>query len=391
MTNRANLTIPLLSASQALAMTGNVLLFTTATLVGYELATDKSLATLPLAIQQIATMVATIPASLLMKRFGRRSGFLLGGVVGMAGASLAARAVLGQNFLLFCAATLLYGIFNGFVSFYRFAAADAAAEGFRSQSISLVVAGGIVAAIAGPWLAVGTKDLFALPFLGCYVAIVLLQLLALPLLALIHIPPLSHQDRTYRGRPLGAIAQQPLFIAAVVGSMMGYGVMSLVMTATPLAMTGHNHSFATASQVIQWHVLGMFVPSLFTGWLIRRLGVMTIIFTGIGLNMLCMLINLSGTTVLQFTVGLLLLGLGWNFMYVGSSTLLTQTCTPTEEAKAQATHDFLMFAFVAFTTYLSGGLLNTWRWAGVNWVGLAMMAIALGTLLWCRRNPAPAL
>jgi MFS family permease len=398
--NQAKKNVSLLVACQAFAMTGSTILFTVAALIGVSLASDKSLATLPLALLQLATMVATIPAALLLRQIGRRLGFMVGVMLGAIAAGLGVFAIVQGSFLLFCCATTLFGCFNGFVGYYRFAAADAATEAFRSQAISFVVAGGIVAAIAGPGLAIWSKDWFIstssnqplLPqfasaeYAGCLLVIVILQLVTLVLLSGINIPPLSEQERQKSGRSLGAIAQQPVFIVAVLGSMLGYGVMVMVMTATPLAMDAFDHSFNTAAAVIQWHILGMFVPSLFTGFLIARFGTLRIIFVGAILSSLCIFINLMGTGALHFGVALLLLGIGWNFMFVGSSTLLTQAYTPAERAKTQAMHDFLMYAFVALATFLSGRLLDRFSWAAVNYTGLLMILIVLVTLGWFRQQ-----
>ncbi|PZV10652.1 MAG: MFS transporter [Leptolyngbya sp.] len=384
--NQAKKTVLLLALCQAIAMTGSIVLFTTAALIGSTLATDKSLATLPLAILQLATMLTTIPAAFILQRWGRKLGFMIGVCVGLVGASLAVYAIFVGSFVLFCGATLLYGIFNGFVGYYRFTAADVATEEFRSQAISLVIAGGILAALIGSPLAIWTKDWLPVTFAGGFVAIALLQMLTLLILSQIDLPPVSSQKQQKMGRSLGAIAQQPVFIVAVLGSMIGYGVMALLMTATPLTMVAGHHSFSTAASVLQWHVLGMFTPSLFTGYLIARFGVLTIILTGIGLNGLCIAINLAGTTAPHFFAALLLLGIGWNLMFIGSTTLLTEAYTPTERAKTQATHDFLMSSFVAFTTFLSGRLLNEWGWAIVNYTGLALMAIAAIALLYLRQQ-----
>ena len=217
-------------------------------------------------------------------------------------------------------------------------------------------------------------------------AIALLQILTLLLLSWADLPPLVQQKHQEKGRKLGAIMQQPIFVVAVLGSMVGYGVMALLMTATPLAMVAVHHPFNTAAAVIQWHVLGMFTPSLFTGYLIARLGVLTIILTGIFLNGLCIAINLAGTGATHFFGALLLLGIGWNFMFIGSTTLLTEAYTPTERAKTQATHDFLMSTFVAFTTFLSGRLLNDWGWAVVNYTGLLLMGVVLISVLYLRQR-----
>lgn len=383
---QAKKTIFLLALCQALAMTGSIILFTTAALIGSMLAADKSLATLPLAILQLATMLTTIPAALLLKQWGRRLGFIAGVLLGLAGASLGIYALFAESFVLFCLATLLYGMFNGFVGYYRFAAADVATEALRSQAISFVIAGGILAALVAPELATWTKDWLPASFAGGLVTIALLQLLSLLLLSRINLPTISQQKQQQTGRGLVAIAQQPVFVVAVLGSMIGYGVMALLMTATPLAMVAVHHPFKTAASVIQWHVLGMFVPSLFTGYLIARFGVLTIILTGIFLNGLCIAINLAGTNVYHFFGALLLLGIGWNFMFIGSTTLLTEAYTPLERSKTQATHDFLMFSFVAFTTFLSGRLLNDWGWSVVNYTGLALIGFVLIAVLWLRQR-----
>jgi MFS family permease len=384
--NQVKKTVFLLALCQALAMTGSIVLFTSAALVGSMLATDQSLATLPLALLQLATMLTTIPAAFLLKRWGRKLGFMAGVLVGLGGAGLGTYAIFADSFILFNIATLLYGIFNGFVGYYRFAAADVATEAFRSRAISFVIAGGILAALLAPNLATWTKDWLPATFAGGLVAIALLQILTLLLLSFIDLPPLSQQKHQDRGRGLGAIAQQPVFIVSVLVSMMGYGVMSLIMTATPLAMVAVQHPFHTAASVIQWHVLGMFTPSLFTGYLIARFGVLTIILMGILLNGLCVAINLAGTNAAHFLVALLLLGIGWNFMFIGSTTLLTEVYKPTERAKTQATHDFLMLTFVAFATFLSGRLLNDWGWASVNYTGLALIGVALVAVLYLRQR-----
>lgn len=388
--NQAKKTILLLAFCQALAMTGSIVLFTTAALIGITLAADKSLATLPLAILQLATMLTTIPASLILKRWGCKLGFMAGAAVGLIGAVLGTYAVLTSSFLLFCTATLLYGVFNGFVGYYRFTAADMATEAFRSRAVSFVIAGGIIAAVAGPELANWAKDVLPVTFAGGLVAIALLQLLTLLLLSGADLPPLSQQQQS-PGRGLAEIAQQPVFIIAVLGSMIGYGVMVLLMTATPLAMAAVHHPFRTAASVIQWHVLGMFTPSLFTGYLIARFGILNIILTGILLNGLCIGINLSGTDAPHFFGALLLLGIGWNFMFIGSTTLLTKAYAPSERAKTQAAHDFLMLSFVAFFTFLSGRLLNDWGWAVVNYTGLVLIGIALAAALYLRRQRSPML
>ena len=384
---KAKSTVARLVLCQALAMTSITMLFTVAALIGAELATDKSLATLPVALLQVAVMLTTIPASLLMQRVGRRAGFGLGTAIGMLGAGLGVLAVMLKSFPLFCLATVLFGVFNGCAGFYRFAAADAATEAFRPQAISLVVAGGVVAAVVGPNTANWAKDWLTVPFAGSLLPIVGLQAVTLAVLQSIDLPPMTGSEPNQSGRPLSVILRQPLFIVATVSSMVGYSVMVLLMTATPLAMTAVPHPFSQAAFVIQWHVLGMFAPSFVTGTLIQRFGVLTIILVGIGLNLLAIAINLSGVAVENFLIALTVLGIGWNFMFVGATTLLTQVYQPNEKAKTQAAHDFLMFTSVAVAAFLSGRLLNNLGWAVVNELAVVPLVIALGTLLGLRFWP----
>lgn len=385
MLNRSQTNVLLLALCQALASTAMTILVTVASLVGYALATNKALATLPVTVAQIAIMTATIPASLIMKRVGRRNGFIIGSLMGLLGAGFSVQAILTEQFPLFCLGTFCIGAFNSFAWYYRFAAADAASESFRAQAISLVVSGGVIAALIGPTLASWARHFWLThEFAGSLAVILVLQVLAIALLLGVHVPPLADTQVSGVERPMGAIARQPVFLVAVVGSMLGYGVMSLVMTATPLAMDGFDHTFGVTAAVIRWHVLGMFAPSFITGFLIARFGVLNIILIGIGLNGLCAAINLSGTGFPHFSTALLLLGIGWNFMFIGSTTLLTEAYTPTEKAKAQAAHDFFTFGFVALCSLMSGQLLYHFSWSLVNIVALVAMAIALVANLWLR-------
>ncbi len=377
--------VALLAICQALSVTSITMLFTVAALIGSQLAIDRSFATLPIALLQVAVMFTTIPASLLMQRRGRRFGFVVGTLIGIAGAGLGIWAVLGQNFQVFCGAMILLGIFNGFTGFYRFAAAEVAEEAFRAQAISLVVAGGVVAALVGPGLANWAKDWFPVVFAGSLLPIIALQCVTLGVLAGIEVPPLEKVDLK-GGRSLSIIMRQPVFLIALLSSIIGYSVMVLIMTATPLAIVGFQHPFHEAATVLQWHVLGMFAPSFFTGFLIARVGVLKIILCGIVLNLICVAINASGIDIFHFQSALLLLGIGWNFLFIGSTTLLTQAYTPAEKAKTQATHDFLMFSFVAIAAYLSGRILTSGGWAVVNYAALPGLAIALIAVLWYQQQ-----
>jgi MFS family permease len=385
MNNQSRLNVLLLALCQALSATTMTILVTVSSLVGYAIATNKALSTMPITIMQVATMLATIPAASIMKRWGRRPGFIVGSGIGIVGAGLSVQAIALQNFVLFCIGTFFIGAFSSFAGYYRFAAADVADDASKPQAISLVVAGGVIAALLGPALATAGKDLLPLhEFAGSVAMIILLQLVAIALLFCVKIPPIADTAVIGVERSLGAIARQPAFIVAILGSMVGYGVMSLVMTATPLAMQGFDHSFGHSASVIRWHVLGMFAPSFVTGFLIARFGVLNIILTGIGLNVVCSALTLSGTTFPHFAIALLLLGIGWNFMFIGSTTLLTETYQPTEKTKAQATHDFLTFTAVALGSLMSGNLLYYFSWARLNEVALVCMAIALGANLWLR-------
>lgn len=383
--------VGLLAACQALMMTANVLLITTSALVGQRLAAHQglpeSLATLPLAVQFLATMLTTIPASLLMKQAGRRAGFLFGSGAGLAGAALAAYAIAQQSFVLFALATALFGVNNGFGTYYRFAAADSATPDYRATAISYVMAGGVVAALLGTNLANWTRDLLAeTPFVGSYLVLIGLYTLSLAAVTFIRIPRLDAVTRRQSGRPLREIIAQKTFIVAVAAAMLGYGVMSLVMTATPLAMHAHAHSFSSTAFVIEWHVLGMFAPSFFTGHLIRRAGVANVMLTGAVLNGLTVAINLAGTSETHFWAALLLLGVGWNFLYVGGTTLLTEAYDEQEKAKVQALNDFLVFTTATSAILTAGVLQHVYGWRVVNLGVLPLIGAMLVAVVWLKRR-----
>jgi MFS family permease len=383
--------VGLLAACQALMMTANVLLITTSALVGQRLAAHQglpeSLATLPLAVQFLATMLTTIPASLLMKQVGRRAGFLLGSSAGLAGAALAAYAIAQQSFVLFALATALFGVNNGFGTYYRFAAADSATPDYRATAISYVMAGGVVAALLGTNLANWTRNLLAeAPFVGSYLVLIGLYTLSLAAVTFIRIPRLDAATRHLSGRPLRAIIVQKTFIVAVAAAMLGYGVMSLVMTATPLAMHAHAHSFSSTAFVIEWHVLGMFAPSFFTGHLIRRAGVANVMLAGALLNGLTVAINLAGTSETHFWAALFLLGVGWNFLYVGGTTLLTEAYDEQEKAKVQALNDFLVFTTATSAILTAGVLQHLYGWRVVNLGVLPLIGVMLLAVVWLKRR-----
>lgn len=336
---------------------------------------ETAFATLALGVQFIGTMAATVPASLLMGRIGRRAGFTIGQAIGLVGAAVAVLAIMGGDFWLFVYAGFMMGIHNAFWQYYRFAAADTASEAFKPKAISYVMIGPIIAGIFGPEIAKHSRDLIAgAPFAGAYAAICVLSIVTMGLLRFLDIPTPSRAERENSGRPLGEIVANPTLPVAVFAAMIGYASMSFLMTATPLAMTSYDHAFNDAAFVIQWHVLGMFVPSFFTGALIKRFGTATIILAGTVLYLIAIAINFSGVEFLQFLSALILVGIGWNFMFVGGTTLLTETYRPEEKSKVQALNDFCVFSTVAVASLLSGVLQSIHGWQTVNLVvGIAML------------------
>ena len=382
----------LLAGTQALFQTISVMVMTLSGLVGLQLETDKSLATLPIAMMMVAAAATMIPASMFMQRFGRKAGFLLGTVLGCTAGLTAAAAIWVHDFWLFVFANMLVGGYQGFAQYYRFAAADIASADFKSRAISWVIAGGVVAALAGPNIARVTQGIGPVPFMAAYLALFAVSALALLIVTHINIPPVVVSEVHGPARPLLEIMRQPVFLTALIGSSVGYAVMIMVMTATPLAMQMCGQSLGSSATVIQWHVLGMFVPSFFTGNLIRRYGVLTIMGLGIVLLAGHVAIALSGIEFLHFLSGLILLGVGWNFLFIGGTALLTETYRPTERAKTQAAHDFLMFGAVSLASFSAGGLLNAWGWESVNltvlpFLGMALIAVT-GLFLMRRRTAA---
>lgn len=369
-----------LALCQALFMTSTSAIVTSAALIGYSLSDDKALATLPLAMQFIAVMAVTIPASLLMKRIGRRSGFSIGLCIGLVGAGLAIVAIREADFVLFCLACLLIGIFNGFGQYYRFAAADTAEEAFKSRAISLVMAGGVIASV-GPLLANYSKDL--LPgdvFAGVYILVGILYIASLITLRFVNIPLPSEEERSSGGRPLLQIMRQPLFIVAALGGVVGYMTMSMLMASTPLAMQDVGHNFFDTAQVIQWHVFAMFAPAFFTGHLIRRFGTLTVMFAGTVLLAVCVAVNLAGVNLAHFWIGGIMLGVGWCFLFVGATSLVTETYTPSEKAKTQGANDFIVFGVVACSALLSGVLHELVGWQVMNYAVVPFLTIVLFAL-----------
>ena len=378
--------VRLLSGCFALMTTGNVIVVSVSALVGFALADDKALATLPAALMWIATATAAVPASFLMRRIGRRLGFMTGAVIGMAGAALGGLAVATESFVSLCLAVAVIGLYNGFNFYFRFAAAEVASEDYRGRAIALVMAGGVVAAFFGPGISEVTNGLFSTPlYFGPFVAVGGIALAIFALAAFIDIPkPSAMQLRG--GRPLAEIARQPVFLVAVFAAAVAYGVMVMLMSVTPLAMINRGLTFGDVTFVIQWHVLAMFAPSFATGHIIRRFGVLTVMAWGAVSMAASIGVALQGVSVAHFLLTMCLLGLGWNFLFVGATTLVTEAHSTAERAKAQAMNEFTVFASASIGSFLSGSLHYYVGWQALNLAALPPVLILLAAILWLDRR-----
>lgn len=367
-------------------MTTSSAIISTAPIVGGELLSDdKALATLPLALQFVAMAITTIPASLYMGRFGRKVGFITGAMIGVCGGALGAYAIMEGDFVLFCIASLCTGSFNGFCHYFRFAAADVSTDAFRSKAISYVLAGSVFAALLGPTLARNTFDLLPISYSGVYLSLIVVYLLVATIVSFIDIPrPSAEQRKAGGGRPLSEIARQPKFIIAVCAATFGYLVMSFLMTVTPIAMGVCGFTFSDSSYVIQAHVLGMYAPAFITGHLITRFGVNNILIAGSVLCGASIVIHLSGIGFMNFLSGLVLVGIGWNFLFTGGTTLLTQTYTPEEKAKVQGLNDFFIWGTISVGAVTSGAVQHSVGWDAVNLVMAPLVVIVFATTLWLR-------
>ncbi|MEO0729325.1 MAG: MFS transporter [Pseudomonadota bacterium] len=378
----------LLAFAQAFFMCVQTMGIATTPLAAYGmLGADKSLATLPIVLVHVGLMAATIPASLLMARIGRRNGFTLGALFGIVCGVVSVVAIYQQSFALLCIGAFLQGISGAFAWYYRLAAADGVEGQFKAKAIALVMAGGVVAGVLGPQTAKWTVDWFdPVLFVGVYVMVSVYSAMMLLVVQGVRIPRLTRAEQSAKGRPLREIARQPNFVVAILSSMFGYAVMTLVMSATPLAMLACGFGFADSATVIQAHVIAMFLPSFFTGHLIQRFGVHTIITVGALLELGCAIVNLSGITFANFLIANILVGLGWNFCYVGGSTLLTSTYEPSERAKVQASHDFAVYATTATAALMSGVLQAQAGWTVVNASSIPLMMIVAGAGLWLMQS-----
>ena len=378
-----NRSLWLLALCQGLFLTNNVTFIAINGLVGLSMAPYGWMATLPVMGYVVGGALATPLVAATQARFGRRTSFQIGLAVAVVSALAGAWAVAAHQFWGLVAATVVAGYYSANGQLYRFAAAELALPAFREKAVSLVLAGGLIGAIAGPNLAARTRTLMDVPFTGAYLVLAGVGLLAMVLMAFVRFPAHHAPNATTAtGRPLSEIARQPAFVVACLSAAMGYGVMNLLMAATPLAMQQCGLGFDDAALVLEWHVIGMFAPGFFTGHLIKRFGTLQIMAVGVALNLLCVAIALSGVELQQFVISLFLLGVGWNFLFTGSTTLAITAYRPEEKDRAQAAVNFCVFAVMALSSLASGALVVTQGWTWLNIGSIPPLVITAAGLLW---------
>jgi MFS family permease len=388
-----------LTAAQALGGASPAIVVSLGGLVGQQLATNPALSTLPISVFNLGMAIGTLPAAYIMRRYGRRAGYTLGAFLGMVGGLVAASGIYKEIFYLFCIGTLIAGFYASYVQSYRFAVTDGAPDAIKPRLISWVMLGGLGAAIIGPQTVIWTRDAIATaPFAGSFIAMSLLAFFALPVLRFLRRPPESaHQysnapkpaGQTAQlnldvapPRPLKEIAKQPKFIIAVTSGVVTYSLMSFVMTAAPIAMVGCGHTVGEAALGIQWHVLAMFAPSFFTGRLIQRFGTLTVTSFGLVLMAFSAVVGLSGLGLTHFWLSLVLLGVGWNFGFIGATTMVTACHQPNERNKVQALNDFLVFGSVAASSFSAGKLLSVAGWETLNYFVFPAVAVVFALMAW---------
>ena len=373
----------ILAAAQALGGASPSIIVSLGGVVGQTLAPSAVLVTLPVSLYQLGLALGTVPAAFIMRRTSRRSGYLLGASIGLVSGLIATFGIVVATFTLFCLGTFLAGFYGSFVQSYRFAATDAAPAAFRAKAISRVMIGGLAAGVIGPQLVIWTRDAFAdAPLAGSFLSQAALALLALPLLALLRTPKVAATSAVPdTGRPLREIVSTPRFMLAAATGLVSYGLMSFVMTAAPVAMVGCGHTIGEAALGIQWHILAMFGPSFFTGHLIARFGKERVSAFGLLLIACSAAVALSGLAIAHFWISLVILGVGWNFGFIGATAMVTDSYAPEERSKAQGANDFLIFGTVAAASFSSGALLNTAGWATINWMIFPAVALVLIPLL----------
>ncbi len=382
----------LLAAAQALAGANNTVIVATGGIAGWMLAPDPALATLPISIMVVGMWVGTLPVGMLAKAFGRRFALQVGSVFGALSGIISCAAMLSGSFFLLLVGTLCGGLYAAAHQSYRFAAADTASIHFRAKAVAWVLAGGVFAAVLGPQLVILTKDIWpAYLFAGTFLAQSACAIVAAAVLAFLKLPRPAVAHSLAEGRPLAEIIRKPRFVVAVACGVASYVMMNLMMTAAPLAMVMCNHSVGEAALGIQWHVIGMYAPSFFTGALIARFGLRAIMASGLTLIAAAALVGFLGVALWNFWVALALLGIGWNFAFIGATTLVTECHGPRERNKVQAFNDFLVFGSMAIGSFASGALLSRYGWTAVNEVIFPVIVAAAILLVWgtFTRRPSP--
>jgi len=373
----------LLVAAQGLLFTNNVAFLAINGLVGLSLAPASWMATLPIMGYVVGGAISTVPVAWVQSRWGRKVSFQIGLLVAVLSTLLCAWAVMQQNFWLLVFATVVAGFYSANGQLYRFAAAELATPDYREKAVSYVLAGGLAGAVLGPNLATWTQHLMQAPFAAAYIALAAAAVVGMAIMAFITFPPdPPRKSADSTGRPLAEIMRQPVFIVSVCAAALGFGVMSLLMSATPIAMQHHHHAFQSTALVLEWHVIGMFAPGFFTGHLIKRFGVITIMGVGIALNLACIAIALSGVDLMQFLAALFLLGVGWNFLFTGGTTLALQAYRPEEKDKAQAAINFWVFVAMALSAFSAGALVTTQGWTLLNLGSLFPLGVTAAVVIW---------
>ena len=368
---------------QGLFLTNNVVFIAINGLIGLSMAPLGWMATLPVMGYVVGGALSTPLVARSQQAWGRKGSFQMGLAVGLFSALLCAWAVAHHNFWLLVAGTVIAGYYSANGQLYRFAAAELAAPAYREKAISLVMAGGLIGAVIGPNLATRTKGMMEVPFTGAYVALAIVAVVCMLIVSRLQFPPVPPKVAgSPTGRPLSVIMRQPIFVVSTIGAALGYGVMNLLMAATPLAMQVCNLPFEDAALVLEWHVIGMFAPGFFTGHLIRRFGTLQIMAVGVFLNGVCIAVALSGVELHQFLIALFVLGVGWNFLFTGSTALSLQAYRPEEKDRAQAAINFCVFAVMALTSFASGALVTTQGWKFLNIGSIVPVVLTAVSLVW---------
>lgn len=382
--------IAVLTAAQALGGASPPIVMSLGGLVGQQLAADPAWVTFPVSLFGVGLALGAPPAAFVMRRHGRRNGYLLGALFGVASGLVAAFGIFTASFWIFCLGAFTAGLYGAYVQSYRFAAADGADGDLKAQAISWVMVGGLVAAVVGPQLVIWTRDTVpGTPYVGSFISQAALALLVIPVLLLLRSPPAIGQAGPSGGRSLGQILRAPRFMLAVATGVVSYGLMAFVMTAAPVAMVNIGHSVNSAALAIQWHLLAMFAPSFFTGRLMARFGKERVAAVGMVLIAVAAVVALSGVAVENFWLSLMIMGLGWNFSFIGATAMVTDCHSVEERSKAQGANDFFVFGATAVVSFMAGAILNTAGWQAINWLLFPPVALILAPLLWqvARRPP----